>query len=115
MNILNKIKDILHIEHNQKYTTRIIHTESDEYVVQIWDSFPFGIFHHWQNSPSVLNDADLKENRFVYLADALERKRLIDDKIEYMIKKNKIKDVIVLNNRIDSIEMKTIKNDFKKE
>lgn len=94
MNILNKIKDILHIEHHPKYTTRIIHTESDEYAVQIWDSFLFGIFQHWQNSPYVLNDADLKENRFVYLADALERKRLIDDRIEYMIKKNKIKNVI---------------------
>ena len=94
MNILNKIKDILHIEHHPRYTTRIIHTESDEYVVQIWDSFPFLFFNYWQNSPYALNDEDLSENRFDYLKDALERKRLIDDKIEYMIKKNKIKDIL---------------------
>lgn len=94
MNILNKIKDILHIEHHPKYTTRIVHTESDEFVVQIWDSFPFGIYNYWQNIPFVLRDADLSHNRFISLELALERKKLIDEKVKYMLNKNKIKDII---------------------
>ena len=49
MSILNKIKDILHIEHHPHLTTRIVKVETDEYLVQIWDTEPLGFIHHWQN------------------------------------------------------------------
>lgn len=94
MNILNKIKDILHIEHHPRFTTRIVHTETDEYIVQFWDSDPLGFINYWQNWPCILDDLTLKNNRFPCLELALDRKRIIDEKVQYYLKKNKIKEVI---------------------
>ena len=94
MNILNKIKDILHIEHHQRFTTRVVHTETDEYVVQFWDSDPLGFINYWQNWPCILDDLTLKNNRFPSLDLALERKKIIDEKVKYYLKKNKIKEVV---------------------
>ena len=55
MNILNKIKDILHIEHHPHLATRIVKMETDEYLVQIWDTEPMNFIHHWQNQAYRLN------------------------------------------------------------
>lgn len=92
MNILNKLKDILHIEHHPAFTTRIVKMESDEYLVQIWDTEPLGFIHHWQNK-AVRFDC-YNEFRSSSLEVALEKKKKLDELIKNKINGGKIKEVI---------------------
>lgn len=92
MSILNKIKDILHIEHHPAFTTRIVKMENDEYLVQIWDREPLGFIHFWQNT-AVRFDR-YKEIRSVSLELALEEKKKLDELIKNKVNGGKIKEVV---------------------
>ena len=93
MNILNKLKDILHIEHHPAFTTRVVKMESDEYLVQIWDTDPLPLFYHhyWQNNAWRF---DKKEIRTVSLEFALEEKKKLDELIMKKVNGCKIKEVV---------------------
>lgn len=93
MSILNKLKDILHIEHHPAFTTRIVKMETDEYLVQIWDTEPLGVIHHWQNT-AVRFDC-YKEIRSISLENALEEKKKLDELIKNKVNGRKIKEVVV--------------------
>lgn len=92
MNILNKIKDILHIEHHPHLSTRIVKTETDEYLVQIWDTEPLGFIHHWQNKAVRLNK--YVEIRSKSLDYALEEKKKLDEDVQKYLHGNVVKEVI---------------------
>ena len=92
MSILNKLKDILHIEHHPDFTTRIVKMETDEYLVQIWDTEPLGLIHHWQNK-AVRFDC-YKEFRSCSLEIALENKKKLDELVKKQINGDKIKEVV---------------------
>lgn len=92
MSILNKLKDILHIEHHPSFTTRIVKMENDEYLVQIWDTEPLGLIHHWQNK-AVRFDC-YKEFRSYSLELALEEKKKLDELVKNKIIGGKIKEVV---------------------
>lgn len=92
MGILNKLKDILHIEHHPDFTTRIVKMENDEYLVQIWDTEPLGLIHHWQNK-AVRFDC-YKEIRTSSLEFALEEKKKLDELIVKKVNGEKIKEVV---------------------
>lgn len=91
MNILNKLKDILHIEHHPSFTTRIVKMESDEYLVQIWDTEPLNFIHFWQNNAWRFNQ---KEIRSSSLEIALEEKKKLDELIKNKVNGGKIKEVV---------------------
>lgn len=93
MSILNKLKDILHIEHHPAFTTRVVKMESDEYLVQIWDTDPLPLFYHhyWQNNAWRF---DKKEIRTVSLEFALEEKKKLDELIMKKVNGCKIKEVV---------------------
>lgn len=92
MSILNKLKDILHIEHHPDFTTRIVKMENDEYLVQIWDTEPLGLIHFWQNK-AVRFDC-YKEIRSFSLEIAYEEKKKLDELIKNKINCDKIKEVV---------------------
>lgn len=94
MSILNKLKDILHIEHHPSFTTRIVKMENDEYLVQIWDTDPLPLFYHhyWQNT-AVRFDR-YKEIRSSSLEIVLEEKKKLDELIKNKINGGKVKEVI---------------------
>ena len=92
MSILNKLKDILHIEHHPDFTTRIVKMVNDEYLVQIWDTEPLGLIHHWQNK-AVRFDC-YKEFRSFSLEIAYEEKKKLDELIKNKINCDKIKEVV---------------------
>jgi hypothetical protein len=92
MSILNKIKDILHIEHHPHLTTRIVKVETDEYLVQIWDTEPLGIIHHWQNTAVRLNK--YVEIRSKSLDYAIEEKQKLDEEVQKYLHCNVVKEVI---------------------
>ena len=93
MSILNKLKYILHIEHNPSFTTRVVKMESDEYIVQIWDTDPLPLFYHhyWQNRAWRFN---CKEIRSSSLDIALEEKKKLDELIMKKVNGCKIKEVV---------------------
>lgn len=92
MSILNKIKDILHIEHHPHLTTRIVKMETDEYLVQIWDTEPLGLIHHWQNKAVRLNK--YVEIRSKSLDYALDEKKKLDEEVQKYLHGNVVKEVI---------------------
>lgn len=92
MSILNKIKDILHIEHHPHLTTRIVKVETDEYLVQIWDTEPLGFIHHWQNKAVRLNK--YIEIRSKSLDYAMEEKKKLDEEVQKYLHRNVVKEVI---------------------
>ncbi len=92
MSILNKIKDILHIEHHPHLTTRIVKVETDEYLVQIWDTEPLGFIHHWQNKAVRLNK--YIEIRSKSLDYAMEEKKKLDEEVQKYLHCNVVKEVI---------------------
>lgn len=92
MSILNKIKDILHIEHHPHLTTRIVKVETDEYLVQIWDTEPLGFIHHWQNKAVRLNK--YVEIRSKSLDYAMEEKKKLDEEVQKYLHCNVVKEVI---------------------
>lgn len=91
MSILNKLKDILHIEHHPDFTTRIVKMENDEYLVQIWDTEPLGLIHFWQNNAWRFNQ---KEIRTCSLELACEEKKKLDELIKNKVNGGKIKEVV---------------------
>ena len=93
MSILNKLKDILHIEHHPSFTTRVVKMENDEYLVQIWDTDPLPLFYHhyWQNRAWRFN---YKEIRSSSLEIALEEKKKLDELIKNKVNGCKIKEVV---------------------
>ena len=93
MSILNKLKDILHIEHHPDFTTRIVKMENDEYLVQIWDTDPLPLFYHhyWQNNAWRFNQ---KEIRTCSLELAFEEKKKLDELIKNKVYGGKIKEVV---------------------
>lgn len=91
MSILNKLKDILHIEHHPDFTTRIVKMENDEYLVQIWDTEPLNFIHYWQNRAWRFNQ---KEIRSVSLELAYEEKKKLDELIKNKVNGGKIKEVV---------------------
>lgn len=92
MSILNKIKDILHIEHHPHLTTRIVKVETDEYLVQIWDTEPLGFIHHWQNKAVRLNKyIELRSKSLDY---AMEEKKKLDEEVQKYLHRNVVKEVI---------------------
>lgn len=93
MSILNKLKDILHIEHHPSFTTRIVKMENNEYLVQIWDTDPLPLFYHhyWQNRAWRF---DYKEIRTCSLELALEEKKKLDEHIKNEVNGCKIKEVV---------------------
>lgn len=91
MSILNKIKDILHIEHHPDFTTRIVKMENDEYLVQIWDTEPLNFIHFWQNNAWRFNQ---KEIRTCSLELAYEEKKKLDELIKNKVNGGKIKEVV---------------------
>ena len=93
MSILNKLKDLLDIEHHPDFTTRVVKMESDEYLVQIWDTDPLPLFYHhyWQNRAWRFNQ---KEIRTVSLELALEEKKKLDELIMKKVNGCKIKEVV---------------------
>lgn len=93
MSILNKLKDILHIEHHPSFTTRIVKMENDEYLVQIWDTEPMNFIHYWHNTAWRFNC--YKEIRSVSLEIALEEKKKLDELIKNKVNGGKIKEVVV--------------------
>ena len=91
MSILNKLKDILHIEHHPDFTTRIVKMENDEYLVQIWDTEPMNFVHYWQNNSWRFNQ---KEIRTCSLEIACEEKKKLDELIKNKVNGSKIKEVV---------------------
>lgn len=91
MSILNKLKDILHIEHHPDFTTRIVKMENDEYLVQIWDTEPMNFIHYWQNTSWRFN---CKEIRSSSLEIVLEEKKKLDELIKNKVNGGKIKEVV---------------------
>ena len=91
--MLNKLKDLLHIEHHPDFTTRIVKMENGEYLIQIWDSDPLPLFYHnyWQNRAWRFNQ---KEIRSSSLELALEEKKKLDELIKHKINGFKIKEVV---------------------
>ena len=67
--------------------------ESDEYLVQIWDTDPLPLFYHhyWQNNAWRFNQ---KEIRSVSLEIALEEKKKLDELIMKKVNGCKIKEVV---------------------
>lgn len=92
MSILNKLKDILHIEHHPDFTTRIVKMENDEYLVQIWDTEPMNFNHHWQNTAWRFDCH--KEIRSFSLEIAYEEKKKLDELIKNKVNGGKIKEVV---------------------
>ena len=92
MSILNKLKDILHIEHHPSFTTRIVKMENGEYLVQIWDAEPMGFIHSWHNTAWRFNN--YKQIRTSSLELAFEEKKKLDELIKNKVDGGKIKEVI---------------------
>ena len=92
MSFLNKLKDILHIEHHPSFTTRIVKMETDEYLVQIWDTEPLGLIHSWHNT--AWRFKHYKEIRSSSLEIAYEEKKKLDELIKNKVNGLKIKEVI---------------------
>lgn len=92
MSILTKIKDILHIEHHPHLATRIVKMETDEFLVQIWDTEPLGLIHHWQNKAVRLNK--YVEIRSKSLDYALDEKKKLDEEVQKYLHGNVVKEVI---------------------
>lgn len=92
MSILNKIKDILHIEHHPHLTTRIVKVATDEYLVQIWDTEPLGFIHHWQNKAVRLDK--YIEIRSKSLDYAMEEKKKLDEAVQKYLHRNVVTEVI---------------------
>ena len=92
MSIINKIKDILHIEHHPHLTTRIVKMETDEYLVQIWETDPLSFIHHWQNKAVRLNK--YTEIRSKSLDYVLEEKKKLDEEVQKYLHGNVVKEVI---------------------
>lgn len=92
MSILNKLKDVLHIEHHPSFTTRIVKMENDEYLVQIWDTEPMNFIHYWQNNAWRFNS--YKEIRSSSLEIAMEEKKKLDELIKNKVNGRKIKEVV---------------------
>lgn len=89
--MLNKLKDILHIEHHPDFTTRVVKMENDEYLVQIWDTEPMNYIHHWHNRAWRFKQ---KEIRSVSLELAMEEKKKLDELIKNKVNGLKIKEVV---------------------
>ena len=92
MKLLDKIKDICNIEHHPSFTTRIVKTETNEFLVQIWDTNPLGLIHHWLNAPFRFDI--YKELRSSNLEDARQMKTELDRKVHEYIHKNRISSVV---------------------
>lgn len=91
MKILDKIKDLLHIEHHPAFTTRIVETESDEYLVQIWDTEPLGLIHHWQSRAYRFDYKEIRSKSLPYVQEEMKK---LDEHIQKYLMQNKIKRVV---------------------
>lgn len=76
---------------HERWETRIVKMENDEYLVQIWDTEPMNFIHYWQNNSWRFG---CKEIRSVSLEIALEEKKKLDELIKNKVNGCKIKEVV---------------------